>query len=81
MTKYLSWKADLALNEDGTRFYARMRELTAEVDDDYEEVPAFCLDLPIERILPLTNPQFHGDISAEWTDEQEAGEPIVFEPA
>jgi hypothetical protein len=75
-TKYLTWSVDLAVSGDGRQLLVRVCNLFAErykqdvepafregTDpdfDDTEVMPPICLQIPIEEILPLTNPERHG---------------------
>jgi hypothetical protein len=70
-TKYLSWLADLALDDDRQRVWVRLSQVLAEVwssdpeaegdaDPDYEgpeRIPAFLYPIPVTRLLPQHNPK------------------------
>ena len=73
MTKYLSWQTALALDSDQQRVWVRISgmssELWGEADDehgnpqpkflDFERIPAFVYPVPVDRLMPSTNPDAH----------------------
>lgn len=76
MQKYLAWKVDLALSEDGRRVFVLARDVvaekysadvfaTADPSDakllDFEEVPPFFYEMPVDGLLPLFNADAHSD--------------------
>lgn len=70
-TKYLSWLADLALDDDRQRVWVRLSHVLAEIwstdpeaeddtDPEYEgpeRIPAFLYSIPVTRLLPQHNPK------------------------
>jgi hypothetical protein len=74
-SKYLTWLVDLAVSADGRMLLVRVCDLFAEryqtdVEpafrdgsypefDDIEILAPMCLQIPIEEILPLTDPERH----------------------
>jgi hypothetical protein len=69
-TKYLSWLADLALDDDRQRVWVRLSHVLAEIwstdpeeddsDPEYEgpeRIPAFLYSIPVTRLMPQHNPK------------------------
>jgi hypothetical protein len=69
MTKYLSWQTALALDPDHQRVWVRISGMSSEIwgdtDDgqpkfiDFERIPAFVYPVPVDRLMPSTNPDAH----------------------
>lgn len=82
MTKYLTWQLALALSGDGCRLFVRVHALESEVWKDgdssnpdrefvdFRRVPPFCAELPIEALLPITEPDIHAvERENDWENE------------
>ncbi|MES2661459.1 MAG: hypothetical protein V4689_22765 [Verrucomicrobiota bacterium] len=74
MTKYLSWRTDLALDQDQQRVWVRISEMICEVwkrassdedgdrdleFEDYQRIPAFLYPVSVDRLMPSTHPEAH----------------------
>ncbi len=76
--KYMPLKVTMAIMDAGRCILIRIHQLQAMDEHDvFRKLPPFCVKLPIEKILPLTNPSVH----FLWNDESEEEDegPIRFE--